>query len=108
MTLPFFTIGHSTRSIAELVDLLRASQVELVVDVRHIPRSRTNPQFNRETFPDELRSFQSIAVPMIGGMVSSTVLTLVVIPAIYAVVKGFRLPSPQLHAAGSRVLQTQP
>jgi Cu(I)/Ag(I) efflux system membrane protein CusA/SilA len=35
---------------------------------------------------------QRIAVPMIGGMVSSTVLTLVVIPAIYAVVKGFRLP----------------
>jgi Cu(I)/Ag(I) efflux system membrane protein CusA/SilA len=36
---------------------------------------------------------QRIAVPMIGGMVSSTILTLVVIPAIYAVVKGFRLPS---------------
>jgi len=35
---------------------------------------------------------QRIAVPMIGGMVSSTVLTLVVIPAVYAVVKGFRLP----------------
>jgi Cu(I)/Ag(I) efflux system membrane protein CusA/SilA len=35
---------------------------------------------------------QRIAVPMIGGMVSSTVLTLVVIPAIYAVVKGFTLP----------------
>lgn len=36
---------------------------------------------------------QRIAVPMIGGMVSSTVLTLVVIPAIYALVKGYRLPS---------------
>ena len=36
---------------------------------------------------------QRIAVPMIGGMVSSTVLTLVVIPAIYAMVKGMRLPS---------------
>ena len=36
---------------------------------------------------------QRIAVPMIGGMVSSTVLTLVVIPAIYAVVKGWRLPA---------------
>ena len=34
---------------------------------------------------------QRIAVPMIGGMVSSTVLTLVVIPAIYALVKGWRL-----------------
>ena len=36
---------------------------------------------------------QRIAVPMIGGMVSSTVLTLVVIPAIYALVKGWRLPA---------------
>ena len=35
---------------------------------------------------------QRIAVPMIGGMVSSTVLTLVVIPAVYALVKGFGLP----------------
>ncbi len=35
---------------------------------------------------------QRIAVPMIGGMVSSTVLTLIVIPAIYALVKGFKLP----------------
>jgi Cu(I)/Ag(I) efflux system membrane protein CusA/SilA len=36
---------------------------------------------------------QRIAVPMIGGMVSSTVLTLLVIPAIYATVNGWRLPS---------------
>jgi Cu(I)/Ag(I) efflux system membrane protein CusA/SilA len=36
---------------------------------------------------------QRIAVPMIGGMVSSTLLTLVVIPAIYALIKGWRLPS---------------
>ena len=35
---------------------------------------------------------QRIAVPMIGGMVSSTILTLVVIPAIFAIVKGFGLP----------------
>ena len=36
---------------------------------------------------------QRIAVPMIGGMVSSTLLTLIVIPAIYALVKGWRLPA---------------
>lgn len=35
---------------------------------------------------------QRIAVPMIGGMVSSTVLTLIVIPAVYGLVKGWRLP----------------
>src|SRR5205807_2966861 len=39
---------------------------------------------------------QRIAVPMIGGMVSSTLLTLIVIPAIYAVVKGIAIPSPRL------------
>jgi Cu(I)/Ag(I) efflux system membrane protein CusA/SilA len=37
---------------------------------------------------------QRIAVPMIGGMVSSTLLTLIVIPAIYAVIKGIQLRSP--------------
>jgi copper/silver efflux system protein len=35
---------------------------------------------------------QRIAVPMIGGMISSTLLTLIVIPAIFGLVKGFRLP----------------
>ena len=39
---------------------------------------------------------QRIAVPMIGGMVSSTLLTLIVIPAIYAAIKGAMLPSPKL------------
>src|SRR4051812_5730633 len=43
MALPFFTIGHSTRSIDEFVDLLSNAEVRLVVDVRTIPRSRTNP-----------------------------------------------------------------
>jgi Cu(I)/Ag(I) efflux system membrane protein CusA/SilA len=42
---------------------------------------------------------QRIAVPMIGGMVSSTLLTLIVIPSIYAVVKGFSLRTPQLAAS---------
>ena len=36
---------------------------------------------------------QRIAVPMIGGMVSSTLLTLIVIPAIYGIIKGWQLPS---------------
>jgi len=42
------TIGHSTRTTAELVGLLREGGVELVADVRRFPRSRTNPQFNAE------------------------------------------------------------
>ncbi len=43
-----FTVGHSTRSLEELVALLRAHGVTRVVDVRTIPRSRHNPQFNQE------------------------------------------------------------
>jgi uncharacterized protein (DUF488 family) len=58
MTLPFFTIGHSTRPIAAFVDLLRNAEVRLVVDVRTVPRSRTNPQYNNDVFPGSLAVFQ--------------------------------------------------
>ena len=53
-----FTIGHSTRSAAELIDLLRSVEVRLVVDVRTVPRSRTNPQFNRDVLPNTLAAAQ--------------------------------------------------
>ena len=46
-----FTIGHSTRSLSELVALLRQVSVDLLVDVRSVPRSRTNPQLNADTLP---------------------------------------------------------
>ena len=55
---PFFTIGHSTRTIEEFVGLLQASEVQVVVDVRTIPRSRRNPQFNKDTLPETLQDFQ--------------------------------------------------
>lgn len=55
---PVFTIGHSTRTIAEFVELLRQGQVELVVDIRSIPRSRTNPQFNLDALPEALSAWQ--------------------------------------------------
>jgi len=58
MTHPFFTIGHSTRAIADFVALLHESDVRLVVDVRTVPRSRTNPQYNRDTLPDALSGYQ--------------------------------------------------
>ncbi len=54
----FFTIGHSTRSIGDFVELLTSATVRLVVDVRTIPRSRTNPQYNADTLPDALSEFQ--------------------------------------------------
>ena len=51
---PFFTIGHSRRSVPDLVDLLRRAEVRLLVDVRTLPRSRANPQFNREVLASSL------------------------------------------------------
>ena len=48
------TVGHSTRTLAEFVALLAAHSVSLLMDVRTIPRSRHNPQFNRDTLPSAL------------------------------------------------------
>lgn len=50
------TIGHSNRTLSAFRELLTAHQVERVVDVRTLPRSRHNPQFNRETLRGRLRS----------------------------------------------------
>ena len=47
---PFFTIGHATRSLAGFVEILERNGVKRVADVRAFPRSRTNPQFNVDTF----------------------------------------------------------
>ena len=55
--IPFFTIGHSNRSLDDFVELLRAGRVDLVADIRTIPRSRTNPQFNKDTLPATLMAF---------------------------------------------------
>jgi uncharacterized protein (DUF488 family) len=43
-----YTIGHSTRALTELVELLTAAKVDMLVDIRRFPRSRTNPQFNSD------------------------------------------------------------
>jgi uncharacterized protein (DUF488 family) len=53
----FYTIGHGTRPLGEFVELLRSVDVTLVADVRTMPRSRTNPQYNRDVLPPELASF---------------------------------------------------
>jgi uncharacterized protein (DUF488 family) len=50
----FFTIGHGTRPIAGFVELLNAAEVQVVVDVRTAPRSRTNPQFDGGTLAASL------------------------------------------------------
>jgi uncharacterized protein (DUF488 family) len=48
------TVGHSTRSLPEFIALLEAHSVSRVVDVRTVPRSRHNPQFDRDTLPAAL------------------------------------------------------
>ena len=53
-----FTIGHSTRSIDEFVELLRAHAVKGIVDVRSIPKSRHNPQFNADVLEQSLQGRQ--------------------------------------------------
>lgn len=56
--LPIYTIGHSTRTIPEFVTLLRAGGVQLVVDIRTVPRSRTNPKYNLDVLGAELEPYQ--------------------------------------------------
>ncbi len=51
-----FTIGHSTHPLEEFIGLLKAHAVEQLIDVRTIPRSRHNPQFNRDTLSVKLRN----------------------------------------------------
>ncbi len=67
--LPVYTIGHSTRRIDEFVRLLQAAEVALVIDVRSIRRSRTNPQYNAETLPRSLAEFGIgyTPIPELGG-----------------------------------------
>lgn len=57
MKLPFFTIGHSSRSLEEFVELLNDVGTELVADVRKVPKSMANPQFDKDTLPDALAAF---------------------------------------------------
>lgn len=54
MAHPFFTIGHSTRTVDEFVGLLKPKGVKLVIDVRKMSRSRSNPQYNSAEFASTL------------------------------------------------------
>ena len=57
MTLPFCTIGHSNRTLEEFVGLLRYADIRALLDIRKIPMSRSNPQFNGDTLPESLAAF---------------------------------------------------
>jgi uncharacterized protein (DUF488 family) len=64
------TIGHSNRSLAELIAMLQAHGVETLVDVRTVPKSRYNPQFNRDALPAPLKAagIEYVHLPALGGL----------------------------------------
>lgn len=64
------TVGHSTRTLEAFLDLLHAHGVKRLIDVRTVPRSRHNPQFNGETLPKSLSraGIGYIHMPELGGL----------------------------------------
>jgi uncharacterized protein (DUF488 family) len=64
------TIGHSTRPIDEFTSMLQAHSISRLIDVRTMPRSARNPQFNRESLPEELgkAGIQYEHLPALGGL----------------------------------------
>jgi uncharacterized protein (DUF488 family) len=67
---PVLTVGHSTRAIAEFIELLKAHGVERVVDVRTVPKSRHNPQFGKDALPGSLAGagIGYTHMPELGGL----------------------------------------
>ena len=65
-----WTIGHSTRTFEELVDLLRAHGVDTVVDVRTVPRSRRHPHFTKDALAKDLpqAAIAYVHMPGLGGL----------------------------------------
>ena len=65
-----FTIGHSTRPIGEFIRLLQSHAVQRILDVRTVPRSRFNPQFDMSRLPGLLLNggIQYTHVPELGGL----------------------------------------
>jgi uncharacterized protein (DUF488 family) len=53
-SLTIWTVGHSTRTIEEFIDILLANQIEILVDVRHFPGSRKFTHFNKGALHDAL------------------------------------------------------
>ncbi|WP_254772667.1 DUF488 domain-containing protein [Nitrosospira multiformis] len=64
------TIGHSTHPLEEFINLLKKNEVKHLLDVRTVPRSRHNPQFNKETLPDSLwaMGIKYTHLPGLGGL----------------------------------------
>lgn len=58
MNAGFATIGHSNRSPETVIDMLREAKIQLLIDVRSFPKSRSNPEFNDDRFPETLANYQ--------------------------------------------------
>lgn len=67
---PLYTVGHSNRTIEDFIALLRAQGVRRIVDIRTIPRSRHNPQFNEARLARSLRraGIAYAREPLLGGL----------------------------------------
>ena len=67
---PVYTIGHSTRSIDDFIHLIKSHGVERLIDVRTIPRSRFNPQFDVAQLPTSLAAagVHYLHMPGLGGL----------------------------------------
>jgi protein tyrosine phosphatase (PTP) superfamily phosphohydrolase (DUF442 family) len=65
-----WTVGHSTRPLDDFIALLQAHGIQRLVDVRTIPRSRHNPQFNQDQLPMSLESagIKYVHMPALGGL----------------------------------------
>ena len=70
MAKPFFTIGHSDRSLDVFLDMLRENEIERVADVRKLPGSRAHPHFNGDTLAQALAQAQIgyVHLPALGGL----------------------------------------
>jgi uncharacterized protein (DUF488 family) len=55
LDLRIYTIGHSTRPIADFIAMLKAHGVDRLVDVRTVPHSRHNPQYERDALSEALK-----------------------------------------------------
>ncbi|MFA5039107.1 MAG: DUF488 domain-containing protein [Candidatus Omnitrophota bacterium] len=70
MPIKLYTIGHGTRPLEEFGKVLQAHGIQRLVDIRTIPRSRHNPQFNKDSFPKELKKLKISYrhMPELGGL----------------------------------------
>lgn len=70
MTEIVYTIGHSTHPIDEFIRILKAFEIEKVIDVRTIPKSRHNPQFNEEELRKQLleHTIEYVRLAGLGGL----------------------------------------